>query len=146
MKCVRTTRAHLTQIKPLPFHEVDNWVGTLDKPGTEDYLRTFCRTLMDGDEPIQIIGVQLQRPGVGEIWAVYSIYVEQHAMAVIRHLKEAEELGIKQLGLWRLSATCLVDFPPARCHLEGLGFICEGRLRSLLGPGIDCWLMAKVYE
>lgn len=146
MNCVGTTRAHLTEIKPLPFHQVDNWIETLDVDGQEGYLKHFCRTLLEDTQPVLIVGVQVDHPGVGELWAVYSTLVEVYKVAVVRHIQRLEAEAVKRMSLWRMQALCLVDFPPARCHLERLGFTSEGRLRSMAGPGIDCWLMAKVYE
>lgn len=100
---------------------------------------------VDG-RPICAGGVVLLRQGVGEAWALTTVLVENHALAVARFAIKGLPTICKALELHR------VQVAVQRCHgasqrlIERMGFTCEGLLHLYGSNGEDYVLYAAYPE
>lgn len=102
-------------------------------------------TLFHDGRIIAFIGFFEMWPGVFEVWAWPSIYVQQYATVYLRTVKRFVKDIEKTFNPHRLQTTALADALHDR-WMEFLGFHPEGDLKKYSIDRRDYRIWAKVYE
>lgn len=101
-------------------------------------------TFMLEDKPVAILGGHMIARGVGQGWSLISmdatkvpVSLHKNARLFIRYVEE-------RFALQRIQISVRCTFAGGWRWAEGLGFACEGIMRSYASDGGDCWLFARI--
>ncbi len=86
--------------------------------------------MLDGS-PIGMIGIIINRAGVGNVWAIFNRRILKHKKTVLRSIRVMLEEYILPAAPMRLRALAKVDFPASHILLEHLGFKRKGLYKDL---------------
>ena len=95
-------------------------------------------------EAVAIFGLNILRPGVGEVWGIVDDRARKCRGPFIRAAIETKELAFRALKLWRIQAAIDETFKPGILLAEAAGFVCETRLASYIVPGSDSLIFSEV--
>ena len=96
----------------------------------------WCVLAPDG-EPSVMAGLVELLPHVLELWMVGTERLPECRFAFHRYALREVFPRVFSAGTWRLQASARADSRVHVAYLERLGFVREGMLRSLGGPGVD---------
>lgn len=102
-------------------------------------------TLMENGLPIGASGVVPVWPGVGELWALFSLSLRERPLLLYKQTLKA--LNQFQAGgnYHRLQAIVLKDFEASKRWLIHLQFQCEGLLREYGEDRQDYYRFARIF-
>ena len=131
--------------------------GFIPRDGYENLERDMRLNLADpsrdlvsilrNEEVIAIVGLNNLRPGVGEVWLICSVLVEQCHIEFFKAVKNLVDIFVMEMmGLHRVHLAVDCRLPHNIKWAERLGFTLEGTMRKYDVEGNDHYLFAKVRE
>ena len=110
----------------------------------QDNEDCHIRTLFMGDEPVAIVGIAENWPGVGECWSFLSDDVRRAPLAFTKALIALLDLYGQSLSLHRVQMTVRASFIEGIKFAQTLGFRSEGLLRKYGPDQADYLMFARV--
>ena len=112
---------------------------------SKGFLAEFARMMVDEDGRVMAVcGTQPVRPGVLEVWGVFSKHCVERRVSIARLLVKVEQELLRQPELHRLQAVTHVANAVQAEFFEDRGWKREGRLNGYAGIGQDFWMYAKL--
>ena len=93
--------------------------------------RGLTYTGMCEGKPIAMIGIIINRPGVGNVWGIFNRRIIKHKKTILRSIRVMLEEYILPAAPMRLRALAKVDFPASQRLLEHSGFERKGLRNGL---------------
>lgn len=108
----------------------------------------YCHiaTIMDGDNPLAILGIINHRPGFGEAWSITSEDVKKKPIAFHKAVLSLMSYFETYLSICRLQIDVKESFSEGIRWAESLGFECEGLMKHYDVDGSNHYLYARVTE
>jgi hypothetical protein len=125
---------HLEKLQPRLCHQ-----GEVPK-----HIMTHSITVLNGDQPIAILGGFKMSPKIIQIWALLSDEIQKCPIAFHKIcLKVLEFYEMKEKPR-RMQIDVRVDYPTGQRWAESLGFVQEGCMQAYAPDGSSSYLYARV--
>jgi hypothetical protein len=141
-------------IRILPFHQghLDFFTAKYDYGNIEKDLvhalesrQSTILTLASDTSVIAILGINLQRPGLGELWMLVGADLDRY---FVSFQKSVDELlsKTKEMNIHRLQMSVDCTFETGIRWAKHMGFKEEGVMEAYDSQGRDHFLFAKVIK
>jgi len=116
----------------------------LENPGLCDLLPEWCRSFLDGDRVLGVLGAWPGCHGVATVWAQLSDELLARPVALCKGARHWLEYIADREALHRLQTTIRPDHDAALRWARWLGFEREGLMEQATPQRSDLWLYARI--
>jgi len=124
---------HLARLRPRSCHSKEAF-GEIGTPAV---------SVMDGTDPLGIIGGFQVDPGILHAWALLSDQILRSPVAFTKAVKKLADHWLEDKGMRRIQIAVRVDHPAGRSWAQVLGFKVEGVLKHYGPDGADYFMMGR---